>query len=69
MVPTVNLAYSDDAGQKIKALKGYVSDMVNKDGKDDNPSMKIEWETTPLSAVKCMPSYENQSWPPWNEAL
>lgn len=69
VIPTVNLEYSDDAARKIKALKGYVSDWVNKDGDDNDPSMLIEWETTPPPLVKCMPSYSDQSWPPWDEAI
>jgi alpha-1,3-mannosyltransferase len=33
MVPTVNIEYSDDAAKRIKALKGYVSYWVDKDGR------------------------------------
>lgn len=69
VIPTVNLEYSDDAARKIKALKGYVSDSVNKDGDDDDPSMRIEWESSPPPLVRCMPSYSEQSWPPWDEGL
>jgi alpha-1,3-mannosyltransferase len=69
VVPTINLEYSDDAARKIKALRGYVSDWVNKDGDDDDPSMLIEWQTSPPALVKCMPSYSDQSWRAWDEAL
>jgi alpha-1,3-mannosyltransferase len=69
VVPTINLEYSDSAARKIKALRGYVSDWVNKGGDDDDPSLLIEWETSPPPLVKCMPSYSDQSWPAWDEAL
>ncbi|MCJ1281305.1 hypothetical protein MMC26_000623 [Xylographa opegraphella] len=69
VVPAVNLEYTDEAATRIKALKGYTSQYVNKDGDDeDNQSMRIEWETDPPSLIKCIPqSYANQSWMPWNE--
>ena len=61
VVPAVNLEYTDEAAIKIKALKGYVSQHVDKDGNDgDNQSMKIEWEEDPPPLVKCIPqSYAN----------
>jgi alpha-1,3-mannosyltransferase len=64
VVPSVNLAYSDDAAQRIKALKGYVSDMANND-----EDVHIEWEQNPPQNVKCMRSYAEQIWPPWDEGL
>ena len=67
VVPTVNLEYSDDAARKIKALKGYASDMVN--GDENDKEMLIQWELSPPPNVKCMPSYADQSWPSWDEAL
>ncbi|MCJ1390491.1 hypothetical protein MMC18_003351 [Xylographa bjoerkii] len=68
VIPAVNLEYTDAAAMKIKALKGYVSQHVNKDGDNNHQSMKIEWERDPPSLVKCIPqSYANQSWVPWNE--
>lgn len=63
VVPSVNLGYSDEAATKIKATKGYVSRFV---GKGDE---QIEWETTPPSTVKCMPTYQNQTWLPWEEQV
>ncbi|KAH8812979.1 alpha-1,3-mannosyltransferase CMT1 [Xylogone sp. PMI_703] len=67
VVPTVNLEYSDDAARKIKALKGYVSDIVRNE--EDNDEMRIEWEDNPPPNVKCMPSYKSQTWPAWDEGL
>ncbi|TAQ88156.1 hypothetical protein B7494_g3548 [Chlorociboria aeruginascens] len=66
VVPTVNLAYSDDAARKIKALKGYASQLVRK---EDDSIVQIEWEIDPPENVKCMPSYADQTWPAWDEAL
>ena len=67
VVPSVNLEYSDEAARKIKALKGYVSEWVGA-GRSD-VDMRIEWEETPPERVKCMPSYNNQTWRPWDEGL
>ena len=69
VVPAVNIEYSDEAAQKIKALKGYVSQWVNKDGDNDDPSMQIEWETNPPPLIKCMSPLGNQTWLPWNYQL
>jgi hypothetical protein len=52
-VLSVNIAYSDEAAKKLKALKGYVSHWVNKDGdNEDDQSMQIEWEVTPPNHTK-----------------
>lgn len=65
VIPSVNLEYSDEAAKRIKAAKGYVSSWVGR----ETESSRIEWEANPPPTVKCMPSYENQTWPPWNEQL
>ena len=69
VVPTVNLEYTDEAAIKIKTLKGYVSQFVDKDGNDSaDQTTKIEWEKDPPPLVKCIPqSYANQTWLPWDE--
>jgi alpha-1,3-mannosyltransferase len=70
VVPSVNLEYSDEQAKKIKALKGYTSQWVGKDGDDSNDeSLRIEWEKNPPAVVKCMSSYQNQTWVPWDEGL
>ena len=68
VIPSVNLEYSDEAAERIKAAKGYVSRFV---GGTDEGGERIEWEATPPSTVKCIPngSYGNQSWLPWEEQL
>ena len=65
VIPSVNLEYSDEAAKKIKAAKGYVSKWVGADGGEE----WIKWEANPPSTVKCMPSYHNQTWLPWEEQL
>jgi len=65
VVPSVNLEYSDEAGKKIKELKGYVSDWVEKEAGEQ----LIEWEMKPPEKVKCMRNYEDQVWLPWDESL
>ncbi len=64
VIPSVNLEYSDEAATKIKAAKGYVSRFAKAD-KDE----RIQWETNPPATVKCMPSYHNQTWLPWDNQL
>lgn len=66
VISSVNLEYSDEAATKIKTEKGYVSRWV---GKAEDGAERIQWETTPPSTVKCMPSYQNQTWLPWEEEL
>lgn len=63
-VPTINLEYSNEKGEYIKKLKGYVSRWISKEVAGD----KIEW-LPPPEQVKCMPTFDRQSWRPWNETL
>ncbi|KAL8686274.1 MAG: hypothetical protein Q9218_007219 [Villophora microphyllina] len=64
VVPSVNLEYSDEAGKKIKAAKGYVSDFM---GRGAGENDLIEWVDKPPEKVKCIPNYQNQHWRPWND--
>lgn len=66
MVPIVNLEYSDEAASRIKEIKGYVSNWMGGVGESD---AKIEWDVAPPEAVKCMPSYQNQTWLPWEKQI
>jgi alpha-1,3-mannosyltransferase len=68
VVPSVNLEYSDEAAKSIKALKGYVSHWVDKDGESDDP-MQIEWQADPPAVIRCFGSYTDQKWVPWDEYL
>lgn len=62
VIPIVNLEYSDEAATRIKEAKGYVSNWMGGAGEVD---ARIEWESTPPRLVKCMPTYNNQTWVPW----
>jgi alpha-1,3-mannosyltransferase len=66
VVPSVNLEYDDDAGRKIKALKGFTGQSTL----DEDESYRIEWRPDPPEKVKCMPAdYARQEWRPWDETL
>ena len=67
VIPSVNLEYSDEAAKKIKSQKGYVSKWVEK--VEPNQGLRVEWDPTPPDKVKCIPSYDNQTWLLWDEAL
>jgi alpha-1,3-mannosyltransferase len=64
VVPSVNLEYSDEKAADIKKLKGYVSGIV--EGQEDSA---IDWVFDPPEQVRCMPTWDKQSWRPWNETL
>lgn len=68
VVPSVNLEYSDEAAEKIKSAKGYVSRWVGKE-EEDGASSLIEWEKNPPATIKCIPNYQNQTFVPWDEKL
>lgn len=67
VVPSVNLEYSDNLGRRVKTEKGFVSDWVAK-GINGSVREQIEW-TGPPDMVKCMPTFNIQSWVSWNQTL
>lgn len=73
VVPTVHLEYSDEKARKIKELKGWTSALVGQGPPLGIPGQgeggyKIDWKGPP-DQVKCTPTWETQSWKPWNETL
>ncbi len=69
VVPSINLEYTDELGARTKKSKGYVRDWVAKELQDDKaPPLKIDWKGPPPK-VKCMPTFDQQTWKPWNETL
>jgi alpha-1,3-mannosyltransferase len=66
VVPSVNLEYAIDKGRVIKEVKGFTSSWVAREG--SGMEAKIEW-LPPPDQVKCMPTFQDQSWRPWNETL
>jgi alpha-1,3-mannosyltransferase len=65
VVPSISLEYSNEKGEFIKRLKGYTSDWTTAKPEPDD---LINW-LPPPEQVKCMPTFNNQSWRPWNETL
>ncbi|KAF2801754.1 alpha-1,3-mannosyltransferase CMT1 [Mytilinidion resinicola] len=65
VIPSVNVEYSDAMAKRIKELKGYVSRWVD----TEDASSKIDWQPSPPEKVKCMRSYPDQTWLPWDEQL
>jgi alpha-1,3-mannosyltransferase len=70
VVPSVNLEYTDELGRKVKKEKGYVGDFIG-DGEEgsDGVGEMVPWQSEPPAMVKCMPTFQLQSWMPWNESL
>ncbi|KAI0480345.1 glycosyltransferase family 69 protein [Xylariaceae sp. FL0804] len=66
VVPTVNFQYTDEAGEKLKQVKGYAAQLVAQENVDDT---RIEWQDEPPDTVKCMPTWAEQTWVPWNQSL
>ena len=66
VIPSVNLEYKDEAAKTIKAQKGYVSQWVEGEGEE---GLQIQWDEKPPEKVKCIPNYEHQIWPPWDEDM
>ncbi|RGP61474.1 hypothetical protein FSPOR_10002 [Fusarium sporotrichioides] len=66
VVPSVSLEYTDARGQDIKKLKGFTNEMVQH---MDESKAHIDWQYDPPEKVKCMPSFDRQSWLPWDESL
>jgi alpha-1,3-mannosyltransferase len=65
VVPTVGLEYAEEAGAALKGLKGFTAALVAEETGRETP---IEWAPPP-DLVKCMPTFNDQSWRPWNETL
>lgn len=68
VVPTINIGYNDEESQKIKAAHGAVSTWLQRQGTTNMPEL-IEWRDTPPELIKCVPSWSNPSWIPWDEGL
>ncbi|KAK2606478.1 hypothetical protein QQS21_003171 [Conoideocrella luteorostrata] len=66
VVPSINLEYSVEKGKMIKEAKGFTSNNVLSQNLSDD---EIDWQLEPPEKVRCMSSWENQYWVPWNETL
>lgn len=69
VIPSVNLEYSNEAGERIKKLKGYTSKWVAVDD-GAHTDLKIEWEKEPPLLIKCIPNgYDTQTWVHWDDSI
>ncbi|KAB5571917.1 cryptococcal mannosyltransferase 1-domain-containing protein [Coniochaeta sp. 2T2.1] len=71
VVPSVNLEYTDKMGRQVKKELGYVSDTVAAEGEVVNGTvgLMVPWQLEAPEMVKCMPTFNMQSWMAWNESL
>ncbi|KAF3806552.1 Alpha-1 3-mannosyltransferase CMT1 [Colletotrichum gloeosporioides] len=67
VVPSVSLAYNIQDGRLIKEERGFANSWVAIEHMGE--SVKIPWQDQPPEMVKCMPTFRNQFWRPWNEGL
>ncbi|KAH6617382.1 cryptococcal mannosyltransferase 1-domain-containing protein [Chaetomium tenue] len=65
VVPSVSLEYEEGAGEAVKRLKGFTAEVV---AGETGEETAIEW-LPPPELVKCMPTFNDQSWRLWNETL
>ncbi|KAF5712553.1 alpha-1,3-mannosyltransferase [Fusarium globosum] len=66
VVPSISLEYTDARGKDIKKLKGFTNEVIQHMEED---KAHIEWQYEPPEKVKCMPSFDRQTWLPWDESL
>ncbi|KAI6325835.1 hypothetical protein MCOR14_001339 [Pyricularia oryzae] len=72
VVPSVALSYTMADGEKMKRLKGWVSDFVGDKGPelDENPiPERITWQLSPPKEVLCARTWQTQRWVPWDQSL
>lgn len=66
VVPYINLEYSVEKGQRIKDERGFTS--ATAASTSHSAEDGIDWQGPP-EKVKCMPTFDNQFWLPWNHTL
>ncbi|KAJ4007240.1 hypothetical protein NW766_009919 [Fusarium irregulare] len=66
VVPSVSLEYTNARGKDIKKLKGFTNEVVQH---MDESKANINWQYEPPEKVKCMPTFDRQTWLPWDESL
>ncbi|KAF6817020.1 alpha-mannosyltransferase cmt1 [Colletotrichum sojae] len=67
VIPSVSLAYNVKDGRQIKEERGFASTWTANE--QNGEPVQIAWQDQPPDMVKCMPSFRNQFWRPWNEGL
>lgn len=68
VVPSVSLGYDIDDGAQVKKLKGHTSAWTAIEGSGQHP-LKVKWSPHPPEMVRCIPTWRNQYWRPWNQGL
>lgn len=72
VVPSVSLEYTVKQARRIKDLKGHTTHWVEEEqngGDVAKQVSRIDWQKEPPEKVKCMGSYENQTWRAWDEGF
>lgn len=69
VVPSVNLGYEDADAKRIKKIKGYVYQHVERENEAGSEDNLIAWQSEPPEQVKCVVNWGDQYWSPWNETL
>lgn len=67
VIPSISLAYNVKDGRQIKEERGFASTWTANE--QNGEPVQIAWQDQPPDMVKCMPSFRNQFWRPWNEGL
>lgn len=68
VVPTVNVAYSDEQARLTKEKHGYVGQLLNRSTDDPDPpateavSELIQWDDEPPPMIKCYTDIKQQMW-------
>jgi alpha-1,3-mannosyltransferase len=61
VVPTVNVAYEVDQGERAKTLYGRVGDYVDQTSMEDD-TVPVHWQLQPPGMIKCV----SQKWRDWS---
>lgn len=69
VVPSVNVGYDDEESIKVKDRRGRVGETVEKEKERKQTLDLIAWESEPPAVVKCVPTYEQPIWVPWDQGL
>jgi alpha-1,3-mannosyltransferase len=72
VVPSVNLGYDDETGERIQQEKGLVGDwtQLELEPEDDSEDSTISWQENPPTKVRCIPTNwvkKKQYFVPWDE--
>ena len=70
VIPSVNFAYTDAEGTRLKKERGTVEKWAKKElDNEKKVPLKIAWQTEPPAEVKCIENWKKQFWRPWDHGL